>query len=323
VARTTPVAICVMPVKNEAWVLERSLTSASSWADVIIVADQDSTDDSAQIASGFEKVRLIRNSDPAYSEHRRQTQLIDAAREVQGPRLILSLDADEVLSANVTGNAEWEAFKDSPPGTAIRFPKAELLPGLHEWFELSGGDVIHGFVDDGRPYEGGVIHGPRLPVPPPENFIRPRSVWLLHLRATDTRRNDAKQRWYQCWEAINNPSARPVTIFRTYHQHLGKQTRATPPEWTAGYKELGLDLAETPDAGPPWWEKEILALFERHGPARFRKFDVFDSDVSDLAHLDPRSPFERLVHAWLRRTQSSSGRLDVRLIQRGLRRYGW
>src|SRR4051794_21317449 len=100
--------ICVTPVRNESWILDRFLRAAELWADHIVVADQASTDGSREIAEGFEKVRVIENTAPAYDEGARQRLLLDAAREIPGRRLIVALDADEALAAGWEDTAEWE-----------------------------------------------------------------------------------------------------------------------------------------------------------------------------------------------------------------------
>jgi hypothetical protein len=40
---------CLVPVKNEAWILERFLRSAEQWADVIVLGDNGSTAESVAI----------------------------------------------------------------------------------------------------------------------------------------------------------------------------------------------------------------------------------------------------------------------------------
>jgi hypothetical protein len=45
--------IALLPVKNEAWVLEHTLASLSGFCDVILVNDQQSTDGSRSIAARF------------------------------------------------------------------------------------------------------------------------------------------------------------------------------------------------------------------------------------------------------------------------------
>ena len=75
-----PRIIVLVPVRNEAWILRTFLDCASLWADHIIVADQSSTDGSAEIAAGFPKVTVIENPSLVYSEVERQRLLIEAAR---------------------------------------------------------------------------------------------------------------------------------------------------------------------------------------------------------------------------------------------------
>ncbi len=50
-----PLLICLTPIKNEAWILDRFLKCASLWADYIIIADQQSTDSSIEIAKNILK----------------------------------------------------------------------------------------------------------------------------------------------------------------------------------------------------------------------------------------------------------------------------
>ena len=57
-----PTIVVVTPVRNEAWVMDAFLTCASSWADFILLADQHSDDGTREIASKYEKVKLIDNN---------------------------------------------------------------------------------------------------------------------------------------------------------------------------------------------------------------------------------------------------------------------
>ena len=77
-----PLVICVIPIKNEAWILNRCLAAASLWADYIIVSDQMSTDGSREIALKYLKVQLIDNLSSKFNEVGRQQLLLDAARKI-------------------------------------------------------------------------------------------------------------------------------------------------------------------------------------------------------------------------------------------------
>ena len=85
----TPKIICLIPVKNEAWILERCLQSASIWADHIIVADQGSTDDSIEIAKRFNKVILVDNStNEDFNEYNMRSPLFNEAEKIEGPKVL-------------------------------------------------------------------------------------------------------------------------------------------------------------------------------------------------------------------------------------------
>ena len=99
--------VCLTPVKNESWILHRFLKSASLWADHIIIADQNSTDNSREIALQYSKVILIENNAEEFNEPERQKLLIDKAREIEGKRVIIALDADEMLTSNFLTSPEW------------------------------------------------------------------------------------------------------------------------------------------------------------------------------------------------------------------------
>src|SRR6185503_6148705 len=96
-----PVVICLTPVRNEAWILERFLACTSLWADHIVIADQLSVDGSREIAERHPKVTLVKIETDVYDEFPRRKAMIDAARRFPGPRVLVAIDADEALSLSV------------------------------------------------------------------------------------------------------------------------------------------------------------------------------------------------------------------------------
>src|ERR1700751_208255 len=122
-----PLLICLTPIKDEAWILERFLKCTSVWADHIIIADQHSKDQSKEIARSFPKVTLIENNSETYNEPDRQQLLIREARKIAGPKILMTLDADEFLTANFLTSPEWETILRSTVGTVIRFQRLEVF----------------------------------------------------------------------------------------------------------------------------------------------------------------------------------------------------
>src|SRR5207245_4883057 len=100
--------VVVTPVRNEAWILERFLSVTSRFADYIIVADQRSSDDSRAICSRYGKVTVIDNPTDDFNARDRQLLLLRHARaRVPPPRVILALDAGDVLAATVLDTPAW------------------------------------------------------------------------------------------------------------------------------------------------------------------------------------------------------------------------
>jgi glycosyltransferase involved in cell wall biosynthesis len=329
-ARTPATVICVTPVRNEAWILERFLRGASVWADHIVVADQGSTDGSREILARFDKVRLVDNPNPGYDEGARQRLLLAEARRIPGRRLIVALDADEALSAAPHETGEWETLIHAREGTVARFDWVNILPGFERcWIPRER--VPFAFVDDGSSHGGHRIHSTRVPVGPSSAVVELEDVKVLHLQHVARRRMEGKQRWYQCWEALNHGDKRPIQIYRQYHRmdsFPADELHSVDERWLADY-----DLHSLPDDGGHW-DAEVLAWLEQHGPDPFRRLAIWDVDWQEAARRagrevptellrDPRGPVDRAVHAWLRRTQPRAGSPAVRLGQRALIPLGW
>ncbi len=338
-----PTVVCLTPVRNESWILERFLRCASMWADHIIVADQASDDGSRDIAAAHPKVTVINNPSQSLDEAERQQILIEAARNLPGPRLLIALDADEVLSANVLVSPEWQTALNAAPGTVLRFQLAMLSPDLRSYwttpFQLS-----FGFVDDGSPHEGRLIHSTRVPEPPGAPAITLEEVVVMHYVGVDPCRWESKHRWYQCWERVYR-GLTPIKIYRYYHRKdviPPSAWRPVPTSWFELYEAEGIDMASVPHEDIYRWDREVLSLLSTYGPDAFRRVAIWDvnwntlytkafgrSPEIDLS--DPRSPFEKGVHGCLKHTQHNFSyfsrrsvfRSATRLAERVLESAGW
>ena len=97
-----PLLIVLTPVSNEAWILSAFLKATSTWADYIIVADQMSTDGSRNIYSQYDKVIVIDNPISDMHQARTRKLLFDYVRNIEGDKILCTLDADEFLSGDFT-----------------------------------------------------------------------------------------------------------------------------------------------------------------------------------------------------------------------------
>jgi len=328
--------ICLTPVKNEAWILDRFLKCTSLWADHIIIADQYSEDNSRAIAQNYPKVILVDNPSTAYDEQARQKLLLKTAREIRGPRLLVTLDADEILTSNFFENSEWKTVLNAPKGTVIRFHWINIRPDFKTYWSPEGA-LPMGFVDDGSDHKGGLIHSPRIPLPDGSNTIVLKDIKCLHYQYTNWERMKSKQRWYQVWERINNAHRSSIEIYRQYHHMDAIRTEHIKPlinDWLSGYIEKGIDMTGVSSNDLFWYDREVLKSFDHHGTDKFRREAIWDVNWKHVAnrlgktmnasqYKDPRSTIQRYVHRWLKKTQGSSGKLSVRIIQRALRQLGW
>ncbi|NJL11409.1 MAG: glycosyltransferase family 2 protein [Calothrix sp. SM1_7_51] len=334
-----PTIICLTPIKNEAWILHRFLKCTSLWADHIIIADQQSTDESREIASSYPKVILVDNPSPTFNEPERQKILLEAARRIPGQRLLITLDADEILTSNYVNSPEWKTILQAPSGTIIRFQRVNLLPNLSSyWLEANGAGFALGFMDDGSEHVGREIHSERIPLPEQANTIELRDIKVLHYQFVNWERMESKHRWYQCWERLNHPEEQAVEIYRQYHHMYGipqNEIITLPKSWLSGYEQQQIDMTSINREPFYWWDKEVLAWFDKYGTATFRRENIWDidwsalskkinnSDVSSLDYKDPRSTFEKYVHRWLRKTQGVHWKRHIQLTQKFLGLLGW
>ncbi|MBS1656801.1 MAG: glycosyltransferase family 2 protein [Bacteroidetes bacterium] len=282
-----PSIICLTPTKNEDWILERFLTCASIWADHIILCDQQSTDQTLTIASRFPKVSVIHNNRPDFDETAMRAMLLQEARKISGKKLLVSLDADELLSANWENSTEWTTMMNAAPGTAFGIRIVNFTPDLSQYFTSEAFYPI-AYLDDGTtPLGGGKLHSTRLPSY--KSIVHLNDIRFLHFSLMDIERTLSKNRWYMCYEKIvNNRNA--VSIARQYNhlnflKNLSTELPLQPPnpKWMEGYKKRGIDLTSFQKQNEYFWDRKVLQYFDQYGTKRFRGLDIWYYDWSKIA----------------------------------------
>lgn len=334
-----PVVACLVPVWNEAWILERFLEQASRWADRIVVADQGSTDGSFEIARRHPKVMLADDVSPTggdddaldvFRAHRRaRQQLLHAARELPSPRVLVALDADEALTADAWTTAEWSDAVAAPPGTAIRMPWINLLPGCRRaWVPRE--PIAFGLVDADDGEVGDLLPAQRLPIRSGAPTLDLGTVGVLHFQYLDQPRMRAKQRWYQCLERVEYPDKRPAEIYRQYH-HMdawpSDEMHPVDPASIGDVAPVVVDGGGSIDQ----WHRRVLELMRDHRPDAFRRVDIWDVDWEsearrlrvDAEAVPSPSALDRLVLRYLRYAQPRRRSPAVRGVSRALRALGW
>lgn len=298
-----PLIICLTPVKDEAWILDRFLQCTSLWADLIIIADQMSTDGSREIMSRYPKVQLIDNQSEQYNERERQKFLLDAARKVpiNRKKLIFTLDADEILTANSFESTEWERLISAKEGTIFRFDSLSIHPDWKRYW-VGGQAFPLAFMDDGlSQHEGSLIHSTRVPLSQKSVEMVCETIKVLHYQFTDWRRMQSKHRWYQCFELLNRKHLDPLSIFRIYHHMYGIQKEhffEIPKNWLTFYEAHGIDMTSIKMDTKYWWDGEVEKYFEQYGRDYFSSLSIWSNDIKD-----PRTKYQKYIHNYLIKTQ--------------------
>ncbi|HKV74117.1 MAG TPA: glycosyltransferase family 2 protein [Gemmatimonadales bacterium] len=315
-----PRIIVLTPVRNEAWILDRFLAVTSRFADHIVVADQQSTDDSRVIASRYPKVTLIDNPSSGFNEAERQLLLLDAARKlVSGPRVLLALDADEILAADGLATRDWSRMLEAAPGTVLGLERVDLLAGEAEVMRHGLWTAL-GYVDDGAAHTPLLIHSTRIPAAEDAPVLVLPGLKVLHYALVRPTAVAAKSRWYSALENVLGTCANPLKRRARYHDMMdfAGTARVEPadPAWFAGWEAAGVRMRGDQDESFYWYDVEVLRLMAQHGERKFWWDDIWDVDWEGLRHelmsggaavpgrpIDPRGiPADPITGppAWLR-----------------------
>ena len=284
--------IVLTPVKNEEWILDRYLTACSLFADHIIIADQNSTDKSAQIAGKYEKVILIKNESTSFNEADRQRMLINKARELFGTgHFLLGLDADEIITADSLGAPGWKTIEESAPGTVFHFERPTLFFDPEQSIRYYKGFPM-GYKDDGVEHKPTAIHSTRIPTPEYAKHVFLEDIKFLHLCLVRKNVTFSKLRYYCMLENVKNVNSLRVRrkIYTKYKPAdcVDGDLENTNPLWIKGYDEKGVNLSTFKQDTYNWTDFEALRIFNEYGTARFFNDSIwhFDWEACRIAALE-------------------------------------
>jgi hypothetical protein len=283
-------------MKNEAWILDKFLSCTSLWADHIILLDQQSEDDSVKIAKQHQKVNILQNDQKEFNDFNHWNVLLNEARKIQAERrIIISIDCDEIFSANSFDSSEWKFFTEkAKPGSLMVCNRIMLSPDFETYRKEP--DFLIGFVDDNSSSISDLsvkkhIHNIRLPYPsndPDVYYVN--SIKLMHFNVVDYNRMRSKMNWYQCYEMILKDK-NLFTILEQYYTHpnfenFWKQTKVfnTKSEWFELYENRGIAIKTTiKNSINYYWDFKILSYFKEHGTKLFAKLPIWDKNWIELS----------------------------------------
>lgn len=325
-----PLLVVLTPVRNEAWILHAFLKATSLWADYIIIADQMSTDGSREIYSQFEKVILVDNPREEMHQARTRQLLFDAAKKIEGDKILFALDADEFLSGNFMCTDGWKLIIQSKPGDVFWFRWMNLLPNsskyttsqLLYWAAHLSEEDMDGMFPDNH------IHEWRLPWPKHINkeYIID-DISFIHFARVNKQRQANKEIFYQVSTAYKDEKYSGVKLFRhyqTYHPITKDEVVEVPNDAFIYYTNNNLNLLQEikcEDVGQHYIDS-VLRNFKEKGLKHFAKLDIWDNDFVKKYNLNnPQSCLDKAIIGYLRFTKKWAKSLIIKGIDYILKRF--
>lgn len=315
--------ILVMPVKNEEWIIEKTLSCASLWADHIIVADQNSTDNTREICAMFPKVKIIENKAEFHSSNVRKI-LLDAAREFDGFNAIFSFDADEVPTSHIFSFELDKVLKALAPGTAIEMQWLNLWRSCDKYRDdasvWSNSWKQFGFIDNRvMQYDNlNVIndHTSRVPSEATKNNSRLQFPKVLHYQFVDFERVMSKQAYNRIIEFVQRPRnfIESLKINLKYFPTKDEQDinlKEVPQEWVDVYSLNKINFCNLQKEALTWFDLASLKKIKIFGLREFSSIDIWDIpweqkrqlailqhslNVPDYEIMDPRNILKKIYH---------------------------
>lgn len=313
--------IVLMPVRNEEWILEKSLKAASLFSDAIIVGDQHSTDMTPRICRSFKKVVYVVNDSPYPGTQNRRQILLNKARELYGGgNILFCLDADEIPTADIFNNREWHTLLEN-----LKPLQSVLMQWIMLWrspYTYRSDDSVWSdswkhflFKDDGKTdYPLGNVHESR--VLDEKNSVQFDPVKVLHFQFVVWHRMLAKQAHCRVMEYKTFPKKNTLFINQAYgatKDERGMKLVNVPRAWVGYWEKNGIELNFS-EKELTWYEIEILQDFNRFGGNSFKWLDIWDIDWEKKRQLaqkdgikgipnepiaDPRNIFIKVYHRYL------------------------
>lgn len=278
--------IGMMLARNEDWIIGYSARVALRWCDQLVVMLHNTTDRSEEILSELDPKRVIvlHRKTEEFDEMDLRQQMFKAARNLPYASHFAIIDADEVLSSNLTASIR-QHIRRLEPGELLELP---MLPAYgktdirHDASIWCSSWLTVAFRDKGDlcwKDRNGYHHHNR----PPKGSHRSKRSHLelpggvFHYQWADDDRLTAKHVWYRMQELLRWPEREtPAQLNKKYDQALipPDAYMSIPYPWVVGYCELIADYLHI--GRKSWYVAEIEKMLENHGRDKFLGLDLKD-----------------------------------------------
>ena len=279
--------IALMLTRNEEHVLPYTLPPLVKICDHIIIADQNSTDDTRAIIKKFPKTILIDNNEPPPPKGRFDSArplLLETARNFAGNNLLLAIDADEVTPPLLFAGFKEKVARRYKAGCRIRMRSIQLwgkegyyraAPVMPRYFGIWGNVVLY---DDRKTFyrTRKEVHNERLPRTSSKHYHH--ETLLVHLHWLFWQKALWQQVWYQMSEfmlAKFDGSAVQKIDNYYYDSAFTAQSVALsrlPHQWQEGYHLPPLERRDH------WRKDAVLAMIKSYGIDTFEPLNIWYID---------------------------------------------
>ena len=280
----------VIPTRNDAWILPTVLGTVSLWADQIIVADENSWDNTKEICKKFPKVRLLRFEPKEFNESNRRQVLLEAVRQFDGQNIVFALDSDEIITAEILKPQVMESFiGQMRPGMSAKLQWIMLWKNTHQYRfddvpEWSVSYKPFVYWDDRKANFNNVkMHSSRVPESTLANSMTFSGFKVLHYAFADWQRMMAKHTYYLVLEKAMGSKQHPYLLNRKYRWFYfqpknGVVIKDVPRDWVEPYKQQGVFMGDFSAGDLYWYDSEVLRFFFKFGVEKFKHLNIWDVD---------------------------------------------
>jgi glycosyltransferase involved in cell wall biosynthesis len=278
--------IALMPVKNEGWILDFTLTCLKDFVDEIIVLEDGSIDESRDICAKHKKVTLYENKETTsagWPEFSIRQKLLSLGRDHSGTHFVC-LDADEIFSYNFLDNLDkyiiklkkgsklslqWLALWKSP--FIYRDDNSVWSNNFKDFIVYDDGKINHdyAFLGVGRT-PGGNTQDKIVKVTAEDGVV-------FHYQFVPWQRFQLKQAWYRCSELIKYPSTEDA-INEKYSITLDDPKARCSPVRTNWLHNISIPR-NIEDLTSNWHMNSIIDYFKLYSAKYFEKLDIW--------HIEP------------------------------------
>jgi hypothetical protein len=323
--------IVYLPVKNDKWIIEKSILSISKWADHLFVADESSDDGSLDIYSKLsflENVSFIKRPKFDQTGPDNRNYLLNLARSFDGENLIFELHADEIISARILNpDFKLKYLESLKPRSSLLLPWYTLWEKPHLYRDdksiWSNNYCWFGYRDDRKvKFTGACFHGPRAPEETHVNKVVIDELPVLHYQFLNKSNERSKQAIYHIFERNHYPKKSTEQINKTYavaFDDRGVKLKVIPDVHTKLWLDAGININEVYERHDlNWRDLEILRNFKKYGLDYYKNVNIWYIDwelkrkeAMELPGydgysrkiIDPRDLSTKMAHWWVTRFQ--------------------